>query len=108
VGSRDGDDRSERPGWTVAIGIGVAQTIAWGTLYYAIAALSAPMAQAASVDAPTVYAAFTASLLIAGVLAPWAGRTVDRRGGRLVLTMSSVAGASGMAVLAISTTAPWL
>jgi hypothetical protein len=100
-----GVTRSPKPepaGWKVAITVGIAQTIAWGTLYYSIAALNGPMARAASVDEPTLYGAFTASLLIAGVLAPWAGRTVDRRGGALVLSASALAGAAGMAVLAAS------
>jgi hypothetical protein len=98
----------ERPGWTVAVGVGVAQTIAWGVLYYTIAALGAPMATAASVEAPTVYAAFTVSLFVSGFLAPWAGRTVDQHGGRLVLSLGSAAGASGMAVLAVASSAPML
>lgn len=98
----------ERPAWTVAVGVGVAQTIAWGVLYYTIAALGARMATAASVEAPTLYAAFTLSLFISGLLAPWAGRTVDRHGGRLVLSLGSAAGAAGMAVLAMATSAPLL
>jgi predicted MFS family arabinose efflux permease len=99
---------AERPAWSVAVGVGVAQTIAWGVLYYTIAALGAPMATAAAVAAPTVYAAFTVSLFVAGFLAPWAGRTVDRHGGRLVLSLGSAAGAAGMAVLAIASSAPLL
>jgi hypothetical protein len=55
-----------------------------------------------------VYAAFTVSLFISGFLAPWAGRTVDQHGGRLVLSLGSAAGAVGMAVLAIASSAPML
>jgi MFS family permease len=98
----------QRPAWTVAVGVGLAQTIAWGVLYYTIAALGAPMATAASVAAPMVYAAFTVSLFISGFLAPWAGRIVDRHGGRLILSVGSAAGAAGMAVLAIASSAPLL
>lgn len=55
--------------------LGVAQIIAWGTLYYAIAILGRPMAVEFGVAEASVFGAFTVSLVISGLIAPAAGRT---------------------------------
>jgi predicted MFS family arabinose efflux permease len=52
-----------------------------------------------------VFGAFACSQVVAGVLAPWSGRAVDRVGGRRVLVASAVVGALGFVVLAQSKSA---
>ena len=47
-----------------------------------------------------VFGAFSASLLVSGTFAPVMGRLIDRRGGRVVLSLGSVLGAIACALLA--------
>jgi len=83
-------------------GLGVAQLLAWGTLYYAIAVIGEPMRADLRMTESQIFGAFTLSLAISGVLAPWAGRRLDRYGGRAVLVTSGFVGALGFLVLARS------
>ena len=82
--------------------LGVAQIVSWGTLFYAIGVLGRAMERDLAVSSLFVFGSFTAGLLVSGVLAPLAGRLVDARGGRLVLSTGSVLGALAMAILAIA------
>lgn len=82
------------------ISLGIAQLLAWGTLYYAIAVIGAPMQQELGLSSTELFGVFTWSLVLSGLLAPWAGRLLDRRGGRFVLAGSGMTGACGFAALA--------
>jgi MFS family permease len=99
-----------RPGSAAAraCGLGLAQLVAWGALYYAIALLAEPMARDFGLRTPVVYAFFSGSLAVAGLLAPRVGRLLDRRGGRFVMMASCAWGAAGFALLALAPTAPVL
>ncbi|MBC8021525.1 MAG: MFS transporter [Burkholderiales bacterium] len=81
-------------------GLGIAQIISWGTLFYAIGVLGAPMRRSIGVSELFLFSAFTGGLLVCGSLAPLAGRSIDRFGGRVVLSAGSLTGALAMAVLA--------
>jgi nitrate/nitrite transporter NarK len=83
-------------------GLGVAQLIAWGTIYYAIAVLGEPMQRDLALSRSELYGVFTWSLALSGLLARWAGRLVDRLGGRRVLMAGAVLGALGFSILAIA------
>ena len=80
--------------------LGIAQIVSWGTLFYAIGVLGPAMQRDLGVSQLFVFGAFTAGLLVSGVLAPAAGRMVDARGGRRVLSAGSALGAVAMALLA--------
>ena len=82
--------------------LGAAQTLAWGSSYYLPAVLAAPIARDLGVASPTVFAAFSASLLVAAVLGPRAGAAIDRWGGRPVLVATNVVFALGLATLAMA------
>lgn len=84
----------------VVLALGTAQTLAWASSYYLPAMLAAPMSQSLGVDPATVYAALSMALMIGAVISPWAGRQVDRLGGRRVLLLSNalfIAGLLGLA-----------
>lgn len=83
-------------------GLGVAQLIAWGTIYYAIAVLGEPMQRDLALSRSELYGLFTWSLALAGLLAPSAGRLVDRPGGRTILVAGAVLGSLGFLVLALA------
>jgi MFS family permease len=74
---------------SIVVPLGVAQTLAWGSSFYLPAMLAAPMARDIGLQASTVYAALSMALVISALISPWAGRRIDRLGGRPVLLMSS-------------------
>ncbi|HSN20745.1 MAG TPA: MFS transporter [Usitatibacter sp.] len=80
--------------------LGIAQIVSWGTLFYAIGVLGRAMQRDLGLTSLFVFGSFTVGLLVSGVLAPMAGRLVDARGGRVVLSAGSVLGALAMAILA--------
>lgn len=91
------------PGARVSVlvaALGIAQIVSWGTLFYSISVLGRAMQRDLGVTSLFVFGAFTAGLLVSGVLAPLAGRLVDARGGRFVLSSGSILGAAAMAILA--------
>ncbi len=83
--------------------LGVAQIISWGSLFYAIGVLGPSMRNELDVSELFLFGAFTAGLLVSGTLAPLAGRLIDRRGGRFVLSTGSALAALALALLAIAT-----
>ncbi len=78
--------------------------MAWASSYYLAAILAAPMAMSIGVSPPWVFGAFSGALLLSAALGPWAGRAIDRRGGRPVLVASSLVFATGLVLLAAAPT----
>ncbi|MCE9657073.1 MAG: MFS transporter [Burkholderiales bacterium] len=91
----------QRPVATVAA-LGSAQTLAWASSYYLPAMLATPMARDLGIAAPTVFAAFSLALLVSAGLGPFAGRAIDRWGGRPVLIGSNLVFALGLAGLGLA------
>jgi MFS family permease len=96
----EGVVRARRHVAALVVGLGVAQLLAWGALYYAIAVIGAAVRAELRVTDSELFGAFTWALVISGVLAPWAGRMLDRYGGRSVLVASALVGAVGFMTLA--------
>ena len=82
--------------------LGAAQTLAWASSYYLPAMLAAPMAADLGVTVPTVFAAFSAALLVSALLGPYSGRAIDQWGGRPVLMGTNVVFALGLAGLGLA------
>ena len=87
--------------WTVAR-LGTAQTLAWASSYYLPAMLAAPMAHDLGVATPTVFAAFSVALIVSALLGPFAGRTIDRHGGRPVLVCTNLLFAASLTGMALA------
>ncbi len=87
--------------WTVAR-LGTAQTLAWASSYYLPAMLAAPMAHDLGVATSTVFAAFSVALIVSALLGPFAGRTIDRHGGRPVLVGTNLLFAAALAGMALA------
>ena len=87
--------------WTVAR-LGTAQTLAWASSYYLPAMLAAPMAHDLGVASPTVFAAFSVALIVSALLGPFAGRTIDRHGGRPVLVCTNLLFAASLTGMALA------
>lgn len=86
----------------VVVGLGLAQTLAWGSTYYLPAVLANSMAAELGVATAWVFTAFSAGLLLSAFLGPAAGRLIDVHGGRRVLPASSLVFAAGLAMLGAS------
>jgi MFS family permease len=82
--------------------VGFGQLLAWGSSYYLVAVLGPKMATGIGIANVTVYAMFSAALLVSAVLGPYAGRKVDVHGGRVMLLTSNLLFASALATMALA------
>ena len=82
--------------------LGTTQTLAWASSYYLAAMVADPMAQTFATRPTTIFAAFSAALLLSAVLGPKIGRIIDRFGGRDVLAASNLLFAAGLSLLAVA------
>jgi len=84
------------------LALGLAQTMAWGGSYYIPAILAAPMARELWLATPTVFAVFSAALLLSAFIGPAAGRAIDRHGGHWVLMASNLIMSAGLFALGLA------
>lgn len=87
---------------SVVARLGTAQTLAWASSYYLPAMLARPMARELGVAEPTIFAAFSAALVVSALVGPHSGRRIDRWGGRPVLMATSALFAAGLAAMALA------
>lgn len=83
--------QAQDTGLRLAIGLlGVTQIIGYGTLYYSFGILAPSIA--AHFDWPTswVFGALSLALLAGGLIAPFAGRWIDRYGAGRIMTVGSL------------------
>jgi hypothetical protein len=74
-------------------GLGVAQIVSWGTLYYAFPLIAGPMSAALGLTKVQVYGAASIGLASGGLAAFPLGRLIDAGHGRLVMTAGAAFGA---------------
>jgi predicted MFS family arabinose efflux permease len=101
------------PLWRTVSLLGIAQIISWGSLYYTLTVLAAPIRQELGFNDLMIFGAFTLGQLLSGVTAPVVGRRIDRAGGRSVMTLGSLVAALALVVVAaarepIVFTAGWM
>lgn len=75
--------------------LGTAQTLSWASSYYLPAMLAAPIARDLGAPSFIVFAAFSLALVVSAALGPFAGKAIDRFGGRPVLMGSNLVFAAG-------------
>ncbi len=80
--------------------LGINQIISWGAFYYTIAVLGEPMQRDLGVSQTLLFGAFTLSLFLSGLAAPLAGKLIDERGGRIVLSLGSCVGVVALLLFA--------
>ncbi|HRJ68525.1 MAG TPA: MFS transporter [Beijerinckiaceae bacterium] len=90
-----------RIAWAIA-GLGVTQIVSWGSTYYLLTVMGPPIA--ADLGLPPEFVAFGQSLMLitSGLLGPLAGRIMDTRGARPVMTSGSLVSAGGLGLLALA------
>lgn len=91
--------KPERSRHSVVIPLGIAQTLAWGSSFYLPVMLAKPMTQELGLQPSTLFAALSMALVISALISPWAGRLIDRVGGRPILLASSAAFVSALVLM---------
>lgn len=86
--------------WTLS----VTEITSWGVLYYAFAVLSSSIVDDTGWSRTAVTAAFSASLVVAGLVGIALGRRLDRFGPRRIMTASSVLATVAVVVIALAPT----
>ena len=76
-------------GWRMVLGLAVAQLISWGTVYYSFSVLLLPMEAELGWSRTAINGALSLGLLVSGLCAYGIGSWVDRRGGRLLMSVGS-------------------
>src|ERR1700759_3887908 len=92
----------------IVFALGTTQTLAWASSYYLPAILADPIAHDLGVSTNWIFAAFSAALILSGLLGPRVGRQIDRVGGRNVLSLSNGVLALGLALLGCAHALPML
>lgn len=90
----------------VAFGIGTAQLLVWGSSFYLLAILGAPIATDTGWEPGWIAAGLSIGLVAAGLVSRRVGRMIDARGGRRVLAGSGVLAALALLVIALAPSLP--
>jgi hypothetical protein len=86
--------------WRAVSVLGVTQIIAWGTIFYS-PVLTAPLiVNETGWSLSFVMGGFSLGLLVAGLVSPFVGRSIDRYGGHVVMTVGALVSALGLFALA--------
>jgi hypothetical protein len=92
--------------WRAVSVLGVTQIVAWGAIFYS------PVLTAPQIVAETGWSlsftmgGFSLGLLVAGLVSPFVGRSIDRYGGHVVMTAGSLISALGLVGLAQARSEP--
>jgi MFS family permease len=84
------------------IGLGVTQIVGYGVLYYAFAVLEPYISRDFGWPSSWSFGCLSLALLIGGLTGPIAGRLIDERGARLIMSWGSVASSIALIALAAS------
>src|SRR3954467_8796913 len=94
------------PPWSVVWVLSVTQIISWGSLFYGIAVLIAPIEHDLGWSRDAIVGAFSLSMVCTGLGAFPVGNLIDRYGGRHVMAGGSLLGAVMLMLLSVTTTLP--
>src|SRR3981081_2233137 len=96
------------PQLPIILALGTTQTLAWASSYYLPAILADPISRDLGVSPHSLFAAFSASLVLSAILGPRVGRQIDLVGGRSVLCISNLTLAAGPGLLGLPYSLPGL
>lgn len=85
--------------WRAIPILGVTQIIAWGTLFYPPVLTLPAIAAERGWSLTFTMGGFSFGLMVAGLLAPFVGSSIDRHGGHAVLPAGALIGATGLLAL---------
>jgi MFS family permease len=82
--------------WRAVPVLGVTQILSWGTIFYTPVLIVPLIAAERGWSISFAMGGFSFGLLVAGLVAPYVGRSIDRFGGHIVMTVGSLIGALGL------------
>ena len=85
--------------WRAVPVLGVTQILAWGTIFYTPVLIVPLIAQERGWSMSFAMGGFSVALLVAGLIAPLVGRSIDRFGGHVTMTVGSLLGALGLVLI---------
>ena len=88
--------------WMVASALGATQIFGFGSTYYLLGVLGAPISAETGWPLTFMSGAQSAGMLVAGLVSPWVGRTIGKQGGRRVRAAGFVVRGPALLVLALS------
>jgi MFS family permease len=85
--------------WRAVSVLGVTQILSWGTIFYTPVLIVPLIAADRGWSISFAMGGFSVGLLVAGLVAPYVGRSIDRFGGNVVMTIGSLIGALGLLLI---------
>ena len=82
--------------WRAVPVLGITQILSWGTIFYTPVLIVPLIAAERGWSMSFTMGGFSVGLLVAGLVAPYVGRSIDRLGGHVVMTIGSLIGALGL------------
>ena len=88
--------------WPVISALGVVQILTWGSSFYLLSVLAAPITQDTGWPLGWIIGGLSLGLLVAGMVSPRVGTFIGEHGGRPVLAFAAVVLALGLVVVGIA------
>ena len=85
--------------WRAVPVLGVTQIVAWGAIFYTPVLIVPLIAAERGWSISFAMGGFSVALLVAGLIAPFVGHSIDRFGGHVTMTAGSLIGALGLALI---------
>lgn len=85
--------------WRAVLVLGVTEILAWGCIFYTPVLIVPLIAAERSWSMAFTMGGFSVGLLTAGLVAPYVGRSIDRFGGHVTMTIGSLVGALGLVLI---------
>jgi MFS family permease len=85
--------------WRAVPVLGVTQILAWGVIFYTPVLIVPLIADERGWSISFAMGGFSVALLVAGLIAPFVGRSIDRFGGHVTMTVGSLIGALGLVLI---------
>lgn len=85
--------------WRAVPVLGVTQILSWGSIFYTPVLIVPLIAAEHGWSMSFAMGGFSVALLAAGLIAPFVGRSIDRFGGHVVMTIGSLIGAVGLVLI---------
>ena len=85
--------------WRAVPVLGVTQIISWGSIFYTPVLIVPLIAAERGWSIAFAMGGFSVGLLTAGLVSPLVGRSIDRFGGHVVMTVGSLIGALGLLLI---------
>src|SRR6187401_2303208 len=89
--------------WRAVPVLGITQILTWGTIFYTPVLIVPLIAAERGWSISFAMGGFSIGLLVAGLVAPYVGRSIDRFGGHVVMTLGSLTGALGLFLIGSAT-----